>query len=301
MALKLRPDSVGNLITILSPKERQDTQALYDEVKKHGEKNLKIVAAAELNKLSLSSSGSYLKDVHNDWILEILLGESPEMIALVLRHLPADRVSHLLDALPPEILTKLPKMSDTFAIPMELVEHLRRHFEKLFTQNLSLEANEEIRFEHIPLLSHHQLERVFLDLGYREIALGLASLPSEARAAVIERLSAHDRKYVEICLQEMKNDVTPQRMKRAQVHLVSKEIDAANSTLFVKELGFLFYAKSLLKGDESGIEIIKKKMSKQEAAMLQELIDNHRDKNTEALVVAYREDVMLAVKKSLGA
>jgi len=302
IALKHRPDAVSELFPYIPEAQKEYMQKLYDQLKDSDVKSIKAVATSELRKFSKPSTRSFLGDVHNDWLLEILLNESPEIIALVLRHLPAERVKAILDALPPEILSEMPKLSDTYAVPSALVDHLKQQFENFFTIDEILEPGEEVRFEHFSLLSTTQLDTVFLDIGYREIALGLVSLPEDTRHIVIDRLSVSDRKNVQKYLDlNEKDKVSNQRIKRAQVHLVSKEIDAYHSSLFIKELGFLFYAKSVLKNDLPGFEIIKKKMSKKEANVLKQLIDNHIEKNTEALVVAYREDVMSVVKKVLGA
>jgi hypothetical protein len=253
------------------------------------------VARDQLKRLARPQRRSFLSDVHNDWILDVLKHETPHMVAAILRHLPPERVSVLLDELPPSLLNNLPRLSETYTMPKAFSEHLRLKFQELFLLPRDINFKQEFSFDKLPYLSAHQLELVFQELGYREIALGLAALPQSTRQAVSARLSSEDRLCVERYMKTAMQ-ASPQRIKKAQFHLVSKDVNPEDHRYFVKELGYLLYAKSLMATDLSDLDIVYKKISMREAEILKSMIEQYVQKNTEATVVGFREDILAAVK-----
>ncbi|HLD44007.1 MAG TPA: hypothetical protein VJC18_01125, partial [bacterium] len=67
------------------------------------------------------------------------------------------------------------------------------------------------------------------------------------------------------------------------------------SDRFVKTLGFLVFAKMLLMKDRQDLEIIKRKMSRQDANLMQDFVNEQMEKNSEVSVIAFREDMLSAV------
>lgn len=253
------------------------------------------VARDQLKHLARPQIRSFLSDVHNDWILDVLKHETPQMVAVLLRHLPPERVRVLLDELPSSLLNNLPRLSETYDMPKAFSEHLRREFQELFLLPRDIDFKQEFTFDKLPYLSAHQLEWVFQELGYREIALGLAALPGTTRQAVSARLSSEDRLCVERYMKTAMQ-ASPQRIKKAQFHLVSKDVNPEDHRYFVKELGYLLYAKSLMATDLSDMGIVYKKISMREAEILKPMIEHHVQKNTEATVVGFREDILAVVR-----
>ena len=298
-ALKQRPKDANQLFEYLPKASKTEMLALYQELSKHKEEDIVKVAKNELKKLSNPKNQSYLSEVHVDWIADRIKEESPEIIAAILRYLPAENVSVLLDKLPKDVLENMPKLADTYAIPSGLVELFQKKFESFFALKKIYEKGLALEFEHFCLLRADQIQKVFLDLGYREIAFGLCTLPKKARAVVLDRLSPNDRRLVDLYVNQVGN-VSERRLKNAQFHLISKEVQTRDSSLFVKGLGFLVYSKMLLQKDIADFEIIKNKLSKSHARILEDFVSMHLDKNTEASVLSYREDFMLAVKSVLS-
>jgi hypothetical protein len=299
VVLKYQPGNAESLFRLLPEGEKKALKATYDELSAHQPQNLKQVVGSELGKLARPKSISYLSEVHDDWLVDDLVQESPQMIATILRYLPAERVIAIIQQLPEDLQSQLPTLSETYSIPNDLVDILRQKFEGFYLLHKNFDTKGKFEFEHFCLLSTKDLNHVFLELGYREIALGLISLPVDTRKIVLARLSVRDRKHVEGYI--IDHDKIPsQRIKRAQVHLVSKEIDPNDPKLFVKQLGFLLYAKSLLSKDLQGIEMIYKKMSRLESTAVRDMVNLQLEKNSDATVLGYREDVISASRKVLG-
>lgn len=270
-----------------------------DQLKDKPADGIAAVARSELKKLARPDDRSYVSEVHSDWFVQTLRDESPLVIATVLRNLPAERVHDILEKLPPDVMRDLPKISDTYATDPCLVDMMRRKFEELFPIDGMLPPGMTFAFGHFPYLKARPLRAAFAELGYREIGLGLAALPEMTRILVLNRLLPEDKRRVETYMAR-ELDPLGLRTKRAQVHLISREVDPRKPDLFVREVGFLVFAKALLPEDHSGIEIVKRKMPMRESRALIEAVEQYSRANTEASVIPYREDVIAAVKTVLG-
>lgn len=270
-----------------------------DQLKDKPADGIAAVARSELKKLARPDDRSYVSEVHSDWFVQTLRDESPLVIATVLRNLPAERVHDILEKLPPDVMRDLPKISDTYATDPCLVDMMRRKFEELFPIDGALPPGTTFAFGHFPYLKARPLRAAFAELGYREIGLGLAALPEMTRILVLNRLLPEDKRRVETYMAR-ELDPLGLRTKRAQVHLISREVDPRKPDLFVREVGFLVFAKALLPEDHSGIEIVKRKMPMRESRALIEAVEQYSRANTEASVIPYREDVIAAVKTVLG-
>lgn len=294
LVLKQRDRKAPDFFSFLPPEQNQQMNQLFQELKSSSAKEISNVASTELKKLSRARTNHYLSDVHNDWLAEILKWESPEMISVILRYLPAERVRAILDLLPEEILTRLPSLRETFHVSSNLVEILRYKFESFFIYERSFNPEEPFSFQSLCFLHSEQLDKVFFELGYREIGLGLVALPAKTKEMVLDRLLPEDRKPVDYYI-ERAGEASEPRRRRAQVHVISKEVNPRKPRFFVKELGLLILAKSLLESDSEDLEIIKKKLSMHEAMALQRLVEKHIEKNTDATVYPFREDIVSTV------
>jgi hypothetical protein len=300
VCLAQRPKTVEALFPYFPKDWLPDMQQRYEELKASRSDDLQRVARSELRKLAKDQVPHYLADVHDEWLAEIIQHESPAMIAMLLRYLPAERVTRILEFLPETVLKALPAMGETYAVPQALVNHLRRRFETQFVQARALSKGQTLSWEALLLLTAGQTERVLLESGYREIALGLASVPAHVQVTVLSRLLPSDRERVEHYLGSAA-EVGEQRRKRAQMHLIAGEVDPKNPRGFVRELGCLIFVKSLLVEDLESLTPLYRKMAKAEVAILKLLISDHVTKNTDMTVRVYRDDLVQALTTVLQA
>lgn len=299
LALRYRGAKAQTLF-VFSPKDQADEMhRLVAEVDFRRADRVREAVTRELKKLNRARFHGFLKDVHNEWLVETLKWESPSVISLILRYLPADRVRAVLELLPRKDVESLPALSRTFNTPVLLVEAIRERFEGYFKYPRVLDAKNPYDFESVCFLSAANLTLLFFEMGYQEIALGLVTLPAKTQAMILGRLLPEDRLRVEYYLEKGAARAGSQRVRRAQVHVISKEVDPKRPKFFVKELGFLIFAKAMLPKDLADLEIIKKKFSLHEAMVLQRLVEKNLDKNNEASVLFYREDVIKTMKAIL--
>lgn len=276
-----------------------EMQKLYEPLAERKEKELKAMARVELRKIGSGRVASYLGEIHTDWLADFLSGEPPHLLALLLRQLPADRVAGVLSRLPKVLVDSLPKLSETYAVPKKLADLLQTRFESRFC----LRDEDKPKDKHNPVallasLGAVRISRFFLELGYREIAIGLGGLPEDARQMVLGRLSARDRKNVEAFMAQSR-ELPAARLKRAQMHLVSREIDPTKPDLFVTSLGSILFAKAVLPADKNDLRMLCMKMSRADSDKLMALIDEGLAKNTDASVIPYREDLLGALRLML--
>ncbi|MBF0104877.1 MAG: hypothetical protein HQM16_06075 [Deltaproteobacteria bacterium] len=293
--VRLRTKQADQLLKWLPQKESAEMLARFKELKEHDEETIKSVAVSELRRLAKPKSLNYLSEVHDDWIVSFLKKESPEMIATVLRYLPAERVDAILQAFPPEILDRLPQIADAYSVPQVLVDLLKQRFENLFVVNKDYHSSNDFEFEHFCLLNVEQMAQVFLEIGYYEIALALKTVPRQARDKVMARLLQRDKQRVALYL-DSDQGVSVQRIKKAQIHLLSRDIGTDNPADFIEGLGFLVFARAVLPKDLDDFDIIMRKMPLKKARLLQTSINEHIQQNSEASVLLFREDVLKAAK-----
>lgn len=296
LVLRDHSKEAGEYLNHFPQEIQKEILEIQSKISGRHQDELLSMARKELRKIAHRPSKSYLADVHSDWLVDVLLNESPMMISTVLRYLPAERAKYILEHLPKRLVESLPSLVETYNVPQGLVKILKAKFEDIFTLHKERPEKQSLQFEHLCLLSADQLQAVFMELGYREIAMGLRSLPKQAQKIVLERLLPKDQFHVETYIKET-DKIGSQRFKKAQIHLVSQEQDSSQPEEFVFGLGILILAKSVLLKDEADLKVVKHKLSKAHVKQLEEHIENYSKINTEATVLGYREDIIAAMKK----
>ncbi|MCP5463558.1 MAG: hypothetical protein H7A33_00875 [Deltaproteobacteria bacterium] len=294
LVLKDHPQNAVQYFSYLNTQLKSQLQKLYDQIASLSHENIKAVAHSELMRLVKRQSQTYLNDVHDDWLVEILLKESPAMVAIVLRYLPVDRAKRILDRLPPEVSSKMPKMKKTFSVSPILLLMLQQRFENLFAVDRVYRKGETLEMNHLPLLGQRKVQQVFLNLGYRELSLGLRTLPEGTRSIMLKRFPAEVRSAVADYLK--KGDrVSPERIKLAQQNVSDAQDKQSSGKEFVMGLGFVVFSKSILAKEESDLGIIEKMFPLVLAKQLRKLAQEQMGSNTEASALAYREEVIAAM------
>ncbi len=299
LTLNRHGKAAATLFKFTPPSEAKLYAQMLDDLKGHSDRGVETVAKSELSRLNTANARSYLSQVHVDWLAEALKPEIPAVIAAVLRCLPAEQSHAVLERLGPEVVVAMPKLSDTFAVPQTLVDHMRHHFENQFVNERTYVSGEPLEYSHLCVMPGRLIEGVFLNLGFHEIALALTGLPQRARDLVLSRLLPDDAKAVLAAITEVKT-IAPGRIKIAQANLMDAKTNGAEPRGFVLSLGFSVFARSVLPKDLTDVAVVKKKMSKIYAGTLQDAIDHVLSEGTEATTLVYREEVLKAMKKTVG-
>ncbi|OVE82463.1 hypothetical protein BVY03_00935 [bacterium K02(2017)] len=299
ITLKLLGKDSEKIINWLPEEQKHEMLSRFEDLKSHDANSIQYVATSELRHLSQPKNLSYLADVHNDWIIDLVKDESVEMISTIMRYLPPERVNAILSQLPESIISKMPKMSQAFAVSNDLVNLLKQKFESFFVLHKDYSQGQEIEFEHLCLLNSKQLHSVFKEVGYRELSLALKSIPQKAKDKVLGRLLKSDREQVEF-YDQLKMDLSPERFELAQKNILDPDIGLHDAQSYIVELGFKLFVLAALKPDQRDLIIIKHKMSKDNAKVLQIMWDKQVAENTQDSSESFRVEFIESVKKVMN-
>lgn len=292
VSLLADPSHAEELIKYLPPHQHQPLTRALGELKPKTKEARRQLIIDELKSLVMESRRSPLADIHTDWIVEALAKEAPRTIATILRHLPGDRVRSVLEALPDKLLGEMPPLMETFSLDSELVQILRRRFEQNFVFHLSeAEVFKEGSFNAVSLLSAIKLELLFRDLGFRELAMAFTTMNEKTIDLVLSRLPARDSALLKTQLGK-KEPVGDERLKQAQSHLLSLDLEKGAIENMIMELGFFVYSKAVLPVHLEGARVIQQKFSIKLGKLLKRYIERNLPLNSENTVRRYQDEVL---------
>ncbi len=292
--MRWQPQNLAALLPFLPEDAQAPLRDLQNQVATLDEGKARDFAVGELRKFERSLHRSYLPDVHTDWLLIKLKEESSQILSVILRFLPADRVKAILQALPNDILARLPKMSESYAIAPGLAEFIKRRFERHFEVDRIYDPKQPFAYADLVHLKPALLKKLFQELGYREMALGLKLLPGKTQDLVMGKLPPSDRLHVEKHMLQNAVGTSEARHKKAQVHLISQE--SGQMASFVQEIGFLVFAKTVLPENQNDLPVLCHKLSFAESQRLLKVVEAHLNQNSPASVLAYREELLQVCK-----
>lgn len=282
------------LIAYLPPPEQGPLGAALEELQKIGFKEARI--ADELRRLSLTAKRSPLIDTHPDWLLEALKQETPRTIATILRHLPGQQVSHILAGLPESKLKGLPPFSETFSLDPELVSVLRRRFEQAFRVPSS-DGSGPV-FGLLKSLPAIKLELLFRELGFAEAVMAFGTLNEKTVGLILRRLSPRDAAMLKSRLSK-KIEVEEDRMKQAQTHILSVDLEKTASNLIL-ELGFFVASKAALPQNRGALLLVARKFSLREGNSLLKYVERNLPLNSEKTTKRYENEILQAMDSLEG-
>lgn len=288
-AFLVEKEKALDLVAYLSPDERTLLEEALEKLsqKESAQKNQMI--EDELRRLMLESRRSFLTDIHPDWIISALKNESSQMIATVMRYLPADKVSYVLKHLPKQ--SELPSLSQTFSIDPELARLIRHRLERQFGSAASHLVNtKKLNFQTMYLLPPTKLKKVFLELGLREIALALSTLSEATVTTLLSYLPHEDSVQLKDRLTRV-GQVAKDRLKQAQGHLVALDIKKQDPKTLILEAGFYVYSKAVLPNNRDLWRFIQQKFPFTISDLLQVYIDKNISLNSDQSVLRYQIEV----------
>src|SRR3989344_1575997 len=85
-----------------------------------------------LKTVRLQQDLSSITEIHPAWLVEPLKNESPRVVGVILRHIPSKHVRYILEHLPARTVAQMPKLIESFYVPKEILNLIRRRFERHF-------------------------------------------------------------------------------------------------------------------------------------------------------------------------
>ncbi len=206
------------------------------------ERKRKIIK--ELKQLAQSQKIHPLGEIHPGWFLEVLKEESPKTIGLILRYLPGDKVTYILENLSQDIKQKLPKLNESKKIQEGLLELIRERFESQFlTYNLPKKSS-DIGIQDLYFIKVELLLAFFRDLGIEQLARAFKGLDKVALKALLNRLTIKDAKELQSRIKSLEK-VSKRELSEAQVLIIDLPIDRIDPEALFLEVGMAFFARAI--------------------------------------------------------
>lgn len=200
---RLHGASLDALLSAVSALEAQGIRSAWDHHATQGDDVAVDRARQELHALRASDQFSGLADVHPAWLLESLTHEPPRVIGIVLRSLPSHHVRYIIEHLPVAMRDALPDLIEAFAVPPDILEVIRRRFERRFLPVSYANIARETPFEGLHTLKNEELLSLVRELGLAELALALSRMSSRAVRLLLNRFPLKVAKSIQNKMKEL--------------------------------------------------------------------------------------------------
>lgn len=252
----------------------------------------------KIRQMAASEKFSSLAEIHPAWILEKLKDEPPKVIGIVLRSLPSRHVKYIIKNLPPILRVQIPSMIESFAVAADVLEVIRRRFERHFLPMPVSRTSGILNFSNLYYLKGGELLEVIRELGLYELAIAFAGMGSKALHAIYNRLDLKDAKRLQRRIRELK-DISPELHRQARYTVLEVEGRHIGPDKMLSRIGLAALANAM--EDEAGLKtLLTQKLSPEEGYMLKRLIDEKGARCVKD-VAAERKSLVLEVVAALAA
>lgn len=285
-------NGVFKLLNFLPETFSHDAEEAWKEIIENKKKLHQKKILKELKEFSLLHSVSPLTDIHPDWMVRYLEKETPRVIATILRYLPAEKNSLILEKLSVDILEALPPLNQTFALDGHLSTLLKDIFEKELIHPFENQVllNRVRTFDQIYLLRAQALRHLYREIGFRELSLAFTTLNERTTEIILNRLPPPDAKRLKMKINQ-KSKLSETRLKQAQTHVLSLDLNIRSSRNLVLEVGFFLFSKAILSEYEPFLKMIKLKFPIVEGEILMKYAKKNLPNNNPKNAKRYQKEI----------
>jgi hypothetical protein len=273
MALLDDEDGAGALLGFVSDGEAESIRSLIANYSRNSD------VASEMTRLvrQLISSERFstLAEVHPAWILEHLKGESPRIIGIILRLLPSKHVRYILKHIDPMVGSQIPNMVESFSVEPEILEIIRRRFERKFLPMRVSRSIIEPGFENLYFLKEYELEELFKEMGIAEMAVAFCGMPHSILHIIYNRLSVKEAKRLKAAIDEI-DSVDPARHCEAKAIFMSIGGEGVGSENLLKTVGLAVLASAIGNDQLDMMKLLQQKLDPATAYLLKRFVDERR-------------------------
>ncbi|MFH1653836.1 MAG: hypothetical protein ABIE74_07240 [Pseudomonadota bacterium] len=256
MIVKGKVDDYTPLVDALSPEEKNPVKEYIKELM--NESDARYAALAEIKKLKAKRDFRDLEKVHPGWILYALRDESPRVIGIILRYLPSRQVRYIVQNLPPKTRESLPHMVESFAVPSEVLELVKKKFMERFSF-LSPAVSGTIA--NLTAVDGEGVMSIVKELGIMELGFALSGLSKPSMKILYNRLKLKDAKKLRQRIVGFEDDSALRR--EARFALLDMNLKEEGEEELILEMGLNFLSRAILKGDSSSVDVISQKLPPQ--------------------------------------
>jgi len=297
LAVKQDGETAGELLDYMSERDREPCGRLIERFLAEDDRD--FVLEQLIRQLLASERFSSLAEVHPAWILEYLKGEPPRVVGLILRSLPSNHVRFLLEHLPPMLRERIPNMVESFAVDPQVLDVIRRRFEKNF---LPMRVSRQVRhpgFEHLYFLKTSELTELVREMGLFELAIALSGMSRKALHMIYNRLDLKDAKRLKMRIDGMSN-ISTELYRQARFNLLEIEGRHEGSARMLKAVGLAAMASAAGHEHDEMIRLMMQKLEPQDGYLLKRFVDERRKRANEP-VARERQSLVLGLVAELAA
>lgn len=225
---------------------------------------------------------SGLAEVHPAWIFAALKDESPRIIGIILRYLPARHVRYVIAHLPPALRDALPDMIEAFAVPEEILHVIQRRFEKRFLPLRLSRSLEHYSFTELYYLKSEELEMLFRDLGRQEMALALSRLSVRALRLLLNRFPLKEAKRLKERMRAVERVSEALRRQAQFTVLEAAEVELGSDRLLL-DIGLAAFARALTPDHQELFLFLKQKLEPQQGYILKRVMEEWCDEANQSV------------------
>ncbi|MBI5299791.1 MAG: hypothetical protein HY877_05815 [Deltaproteobacteria bacterium] len=258
--------------------------------------HLENSSAQSLQALYAQEIFSGISEIHPAWLLEALKKESPRVIGVILRHLPSKHVRYLLEHLPHQKVIQLPKLVEAFYVPNEILNLIRRRFERHFVPLKMSHQIQTFEFGHLYYLKIEELTLLFRELGLNELALSLVGGTKTILKAILNRFGLREAKEIlsRVKVFDSEDKWLLNDAKYSILELGGEELGIES---FLRELGLKALAKAFSRFDTFLFEALRQKLSPDNAHLLKRYLEEYRGPLSSEKITKRRTLVLSSLRK----
>lgn len=214
-----------------------------------------------------------ISEIHPSWFLEYLKQEPPRIIGLILRHMPSKHVRYLLERLPRRTVGRLPKLIESFWVPREILEIIRRRFETHFLP-VRISRITKPSFETLYYLRNEDLGTLIRELGLWEVALSLLGASKKVLRVVLNRFAMKEARRLLAAIKSLKEkDGT--WVREARYTLLEMGSGRMGAQRFLTEVGLASLAKAFGKEDQELFGLLKQRLEPELAFLFKRYVEQN--------------------------
>ena len=237
-----------------------------------------------------------IERVDPSWLLSMMRGESPRVVAAILVTLPAPTVRSVLKRLPSGVRNKLPPKGEIGQVPVELIRCVRQIFESRFSAMPS-SGGRFLQFQDLVGLERKELFLLMRELGLVELGQAFGAVGKLALAELCRRL---DRPRAEelILAVRRSSKVDAPDLKASQHFLSRVVVNFDDSEDLFRKAGLWRIAKACLLEGERFCEAIKQRVPKDVGRLFDDYVRTARgwDSLDELAVKRFQDSIVVRIK-----
>lgn len=269
------------LMDFLDKNDQVQVKKIMQEFNKFEGDERRYELATELKKLSETQADVSSLWIDPSWYAELLINENPQVIRLIISHLPMDQQKKIIQSFPKNLAEKISHFKAEKRPKRVALQLLRKYFESklppLPIASKQVDA-ETLTFEHVMLLPCDRLLEFFKEIGLVEMAVAFHAVSRSAIRAILHRMNTHDACKLQQLIKDMA-EPSQKSSNEAQLNIVSMDFNHISPDNFFLEVGMQFFSKALLPEQKLLAQSIQYKLPQEMGYLLRRYVDQRINLN----------------------